>query len=500
MDTIAAIDLGSNSFRMQVARVVDGELYPIDYLKDSVRLAAGLRSNNTLDPEAQERALKCLRRFRNHLQGMPTSAVRAVGTNTWRVAREAGDFFAQAEDALGYPIEVIGGREEARLIFLGATNTLPHSENRRLVVDIGGGSTEFIIGEAGQPKVMESLQLGCVGFTRRFCPDNQITARGLDRAEMAARAEIQRLVQVCGPQAWDEAVGTSGSARSLAEIMIAMGWSEQGISALGLRALRDRLIAIGRVDAIELPGLRADRSSVLPGGYAIMAAIFEELGIEQMAITLGALRDGVLYDLVGRHQQSDTRNQSVLEFQRRYQVDITQAKRVQQWSQLFFNALWPTGSLTPSEHMQALQQLAWCSKLHEMGLSIAHSSYHKHSAYIAQHSDMPGFSRPQQQALATLLLSQRGGLLKVATQLTNNIAWTQVLAIRLAVVCLRSRRDVEPPIFKLSRQGKSCVLELDHRWLNAHPNTATALQQEQEFWQSVQRTLTVRCLNQPLGL
>lgn len=494
MDTIAAIDLGSNSFRMQVARVVDGELYPIDYLKDSVRLAAGLRPDHTLDHDAQERALNCLRRFNAHIQGMPSAAVRAVGTNTWRVAREAGDFFSRAEDALGYPIEVIGGREEARLIFLGATNTLPHSDSRRLVVDIGGGSTEFIIGERGQPSVMESLQLGCVAFTRRFCPDNIISATGLDRAEMVARAEVQRLAQICGPQAWDEAVGTSGSARSLAEIMIAMGWSDQGISALGLRALRDRLIAIGRVDAIELPGLRADRASVLPGGYAIMAAIFEELGIEQMAITLGALRDGVLYDLVGRHQHSDTRNQTVLEFQRRYQVDITQAKRVQQWAQLFFNALWPTGTLSPEEHMQALQQLAWAAKLHEMGMMIAHSSYHKHAAYIAENADMEGFARPQQQNLATLLLSQRGGLLKVAQRLTNTVAWTQVLALRLAVLCLRSRRDVEPPIFRLSRQGKNCALELDPRWISAHPNTATALQQEQEFWQGVQRPLTVRHL------
>ena len=495
MDTIAAIDLGSNSFRMQIAQVMDGELFPLDYLKDGVRLAAGLRPDLTLDDEAQSRALACLSRFGNRLRGMPSGAVRAVGTNTWRVAQGVDGFLARAEAALGYPIEVIGGREEARLIFLGATHTLPPSDGRRLVIDIGGGSTEFILGEAGQPTAMESLQLGCVPYTRRFCPDGLITESGLMRAELAARGEVQRIVQAFGPQNWDEAVGTSGSARSLAEILIAMGLTDSGISAAGLAILRRKLIAIGRIDAIDLPGLRADRAGVLPGGFAIMAAIFAELGLRHMTITLGALRDGVLYDLVGRQQQSDTRNQTVRDMQQRYGIDTTQCKRVQQWALLFFNALWPTATLSSMEHTQALQQLAWVAKLHEVGFAIAHSGYHKHSAYIVEQSDMPGFSRPEQMALASLILAQRGSLTKVAPRLgSNNIAWTQVLALRLAVLCLRSRRDVEPPIFRISRQGKSCVLELDHRWLSAHPTSESTLRQEQDVWAAIQRPLTIRHL------
>lgn len=495
MDTIAAIDLGSNSFRMQIAQVLDGELFPLDYLKDSVRLAGGLRHDLTLDEEAQNRAIACLSRFGQRLRGMPSASVRAVGTNTWRVAQGLNGFIARAEAALGYPIEIIGGREEARLIFLGATHTLPPSDGRRLVVDIGGGSTEFILGEAGVPSAMESLQLGCVAYTRRFFSDGLLSESNLMRAEMAARAEVQRIVQAFGSQHWDEAVGTSGTARSLAEVLIAMGLTDSGISAAGLAILRRKLIAIGRIIDIDLPGLRADRACVLPGGFAIMAAIFAELGLRHMTITLGALRDGVLFDLIGRQQQSDTRNQTVREMQQRYGVDTTQCKRVQQWALLFFNALWPAATLSSMEHTQALQQLAWVAKLHEVGFAIAHSGYHKHSAYIVEHSDMPGFSRPEQINLSMLILAQRGSLTKVAARLgSSNIAWTQILALRLAVLCLRSRRDVEPPIFRISRQGPSCVLELDRHWLSAHPASESSLFQEQEMWAAIQRPLTVRHL------
>jgi exopolyphosphatase/guanosine-5'-triphosphate,3'-diphosphate pyrophosphatase len=320
--------MGSNSFRLQISRVVDDQLYTLDSLKDTVRLGGGLQDDKTLDSETLQRALACMARFGERLRGMDPKQVRVVGTNTLRVAKNAPEFIVEAERLLGFPIEIIAGREEARLIYLGAAHSLPATKERRLVVDIGGGSTEFIIGSGYKAHVTESLPLGCVVFSKRFFVDGKISKSTFRDAELAARNEIQRIVHEYPASEWQLAVGTSGTARALRDMMEANGWSNGEITLRGMKRLRDDLIACGHSKDIRILGLKDDRAPVLPGGLAIMIAIFESLGIEQMIVTDGALRDGVLYDLLGRQREKDMRDSTITQFKRRYHVDVAQAQRV----------------------------------------------------------------------------------------------------------------------------------------------------------------------------
>ena len=492
---IAAVDLGSNSFRMQIARVVAGEPVPLENFKGTVRLGAGLGQDQMLTEDAQERALVCLARFGEHLRELPPEAVRAVGTNTWRIARNAREFLQRAEATLGYPIEVIGGIEEARLIYIGAAHSLPPNNHRRLVVDIGGGSTEFIIGRGFQPTHMESVQLGCVPYSQRYFPHGTITATSIDQAVLSARARLQAIVRDFGHEHWDEAIGTSGSARSLAEIFINQRWCDSGITIDALNRLRDWLIRAKRVEDEPLAGLRPDRSPVLLGGYAIMAAVFAELGIREMRVTLGALRDGVLYDLIDRQHSRDTREQTVLSLGRAYNVDPGQARRVLLSAELLFGALNNDANLESLELESARAQLAWAAHLHEVGLSIAHASYHRHSAYIVENADMPGFSRPEQAALARLVLAHRGGLRKVAALLEQPVNRGQVLALRLAAIFCRSRRETDLPPFTLTLTDGGAQLSLPADWCRDNGPVLASLSQEQDDWAEAGYVLLVGCGN-----
>ncbi|WP_018152811.1 exopolyphosphatase [Leeia oryzae] len=478
-DTIAAIDLGSNSFRLQVARVVDDQIYPLDSLKDTVRLGAGLKEDGSLDAQTIERALNCLKRFGERLRDIPPEAIRAVGTNTLRVAKNANIVLPAAEAALGVPIEIIAGREEARLIYLGASHSLPATKERRLVVDIGGGSTEFIIGSQYKALKLESLFMGCVSWTMKFFPEGKITKNNLQYAILAARTELQSIVTEFCPDEWQIAIGTSGTARSLSDILELNDLSPSGITLEGLEKLKGILIKAGSIDNLQLNGLRADRAPVLPGGFAIMCAVFAELGIQQMQITLGALRDGVLYDLIGRHHHKDMRDTTVTQFKRRYHVDAKQVERVSSLSLNLFKQLEQSMSLTDEHAEQVLQ---WSARLHEIGLSVSHTGYHKHSAYILEHADMPGFSRPEQLQLAQLALSHRGKLGKLMHLLALPARRAQILALRLAVLFHRSRRDMELPATELSVTKNGFKLAISTEWLEAHPLTATALKQESAAW------------------
>lgn len=487
-DTIAAVDLGSNSFRLQVARVVDDQIYPLDSLKDTVRLGAGLQADGSLDADTMKRALHCLKRFGERLRQLPPEAVRAVGTNTLRVAKNASSFMDEAQAALGVPIEIIAGREEARLIYLGASHSLPATREKRLVVDIGGGSTEFIIGSHYKPLKMESLFMGCVSYSLKYFPGGKITKSALQEATLAARSELEAIAGEFGPEEWQLAIGTSGTARSLSDILELNDLSPSGITAEGMEKLEQILLKAGSVSALQLNGLRQDRAPVLPGGFAIMRAVFAELGIRQMSITLGALRDGVLYDLIGRHHHKDMRDTTVTQFKRRYHVDVKQSQRVSELSRLLCQQL---GGNRVDEH--ALQQLDWASKLHEIGLSVSHTAYHKHSAYILEHADMPGFSRPEQHRLSELALAHRGKLGKLEAMLNQpGLFREQVMALRLAVLFHRNRRDMEMPPVQLSQQGKQVSLKLAGDWLAEHPLTATALVQEAEVWRDVGVQLQVK--------
>jgi exopolyphosphatase/guanosine-5'-triphosphate,3'-diphosphate pyrophosphatase len=480
--TLAAVDLGSNSFRLEVARVVEHQIYPLDSLKETVRLAAGLTDDKTLEPEAQERALACLRRFGERLRGLSRQSVRVVGTNTLRVATNAPDFLSQAQAALGFPIDIISGREEARLIYLGVSHSLPPSDERRLVVDIGGGSTEFIIGSRYTPLEMESRYMGCVSFSRRFFSDGKITKASLEAAELAARSEIRNITVDMSAPRWDMAIGSSGTAKALAEVLVANGLSDEGITAEGMAQLRVLLLKAKDVAKLTLPGLKPDRIPVLPGGFAVMSAIFSELGIQRMSLSDSALREGLLYDLLGRIEHHDTRDATVRQFMKRYHVDRKQAMRVEELSAALLEQL---AEQIPMDLAASLQLLGWAARLHETGLAIAHNGYHKHGAYIIQNADMPGFSRLDQTRLGMLVHAQRHSLGKVAPLVGDHADWAMALSLRLAILFYRNRSDVHLPRFKLHWTGKGFELSLDKAWLEQNLLIETMLAAEAKEWKTV---------------
>jgi exopolyphosphatase/guanosine-5'-triphosphate,3'-diphosphate pyrophosphatase len=477
---LAAIDLGSNSFRLQVARVEGEQLYMLDGLREHVRLAAGLTPEKYLDAEAQQRALTALSHFAERLRGLPREAVRVVGTNSLRVAKNAADFIPQAEHVLGFPIEVIAGVEEARLIYLGVAHGLPQSSDNRLVMDIGGGSTEFIIGNGLTPLNLKSLYMGCVSFSNIFFPGGDITKQRLKQAELAARAELQTISTDFSSQNWDVALGSSGSARVLCDILEQNGISERGITRDGLEWLRNELLRAGNVQNLAgLPGLKIERLPVLAGGFSIMYAAFCELGIERMQPALGALREGVLYDLWGRFHHNDMREVTVQQFMRRYHVDMAQAERVSQLALFFAREF-----LGEDAGESALQLLEWAAKLHEIGISVAHGGYHKHGAYILANADMPGFSKREQAALSLLALAQRGNLEKLGqVSLTAEDA-ACILSLRLAVLFCRSRSNSRLPVLRGKFSGTKFHILLDAAWLEENPLSKSALQDERKPWKN----------------
>jgi exopolyphosphatase/guanosine-5'-triphosphate,3'-diphosphate pyrophosphatase len=480
--TVAAVDLGSNSFRLQVGRVVGNQIYPMDGLKESVRLAAGLTAEKTLDAVSQQRGLEALARFGQRLRGFPSVAVRAVATNTLRVAKNAQDFLDQAEDVLGFPIEVIAGREEARLIYLGVAHTVPNPAVQQLVVDIGGGSTECIIGRNIEPIVLESMYMGCVSYSLKYFPDGKVDKRAFKEAELAARRELQSIAATYLNVGWSEAIGSSGTAKAIVDLVEANKFSPQGISREGLRKLRDALIEAGDVDKLRLQGLRADRLPVLPGGLAIMSAIFKEFGLEQMNFSEGALRLGVLYDLLGRYHHDDLREATVNRFMQRYEVDRRHAARVVRTALDLLHQLVP--DTRDDAHADA-RALIWAGRLHEIGVSIAHSSYHKHSAYILANADMPGFSRPDQTKLARLVLAHRGKLERARPLDGAAPEWTLIFCLRLAALLHRSREPKAPPLVAAGFTQRGFRISINAQALKQAPLTAAALAEEPAQWESV---------------
>lgn len=477
--TIAAVDLGSNSFRLHVARVVDEQLYTLDSLKETVRLAAGLGPDQQLDGDAQDRGLECLKRFGERLRGLPRDAVRAVGTNTLRVAANANQFLKSAQKALGFPIEVVAGHEEARLIYVGVAHSLPLSQRRRLVVDIGGGSTEFIVGDGYEPIKMESLFMGCVGFSHRFFPGGKISGKAMREAELAAGVEIQALAADYLHLHWGEAIGSSGTARAIGEILAQNGWSDGGITAQGMAKLRKLVVDIGEAKKLDVPGLRDDRKPVLPGGLAIMLAVFNELGVEYMHTTESGLRDGVLWDMLGRFRHHDIREVTVKQFMDRYHIDRTQAHRVERLALDLFQQL--RGEDSDAEH--TVQYLAWAARLHEVGISIAYTSAHKHGAYVLENADMPGFSKMDQRRLARFVLGQRGSLTKVTVD--SEEEWLSIFALRLAILLHRARTNHVLPPIQVAHRADRFLLQIDSSWISRNPLTLAMLEEETKNWKAV---------------
>jgi exopolyphosphatase/guanosine-5'-triphosphate,3'-diphosphate pyrophosphatase len=451
----------------------------LDGLREPVRLAAGLSADKNLDAPAQQRALTALARFAERLRDLPREAVRAVGTNSLRVAKNAADFIQQAEQILGFPIEVIAGREEARLIYLGVAHGLPHSTDNRLVMDIGGGSTEFIIGNGYIPLKMESLYMGCVSFSNRFFPEGNITKQNLKQAELAARSELQTIAADYHGQ-WQQALGSSGTAKAIADILEQNGYSKGGITRDGLDKLRAHLLDAGDVKRLDLQGLRPDRIATLPGGFAIMYAAFCELNIMDMEAASGALREGVLYDLWGRSHDNDVRAVTVQQFMQRYHVDTKQAGRVAKLAGIFAQQFFSS-----KIDEIALHLLAWAANLHEIGISVAHSGYHKHTAYILANADMPGFSKKEQARLSLLTLAQRGSLNKLQGQLKNIEDLILAMSLRLAVLFYRNRSDISLPVMQVRYSEREFHLAIEPDWLAQNSLTESALQDEIKQWKTL---------------
>lgn len=482
-EQIAAVDLGSNSFHMIIAQMHNSGFKLIDRLREQVRLADGLDKGRNLNTEAQERALQCLGRFAQRLTGLPAGNVRVVGTNTLRSAKNAPDFLDRAEQVLGYPIEVVSGIEEARLIYSGVAHSLASDgDSNRLVVDIGGGSTEIIIGRGFTPVLMESLYMGCITHTNRFFPGGKITASGIDRALLEARVELEPKIEMYRDKGWSTAVGASGTAIAINRILAANGWGKDGITLAGLRKLTDAMIKAGDIDLLRLEGLSRERAAILPGGVVILLAVIEGLGIDRMIVSDGALREGLVYDLIGRHHTGDVRDASVEALAARYHVDREQAARVEATALKCLQQIAQDWKL--DEEANSLW-LRWGARLHELGLDIAHSQYQKHGAYVVGHADLAGFSFQEQQLLASLVLAHRrkfpARAFKDLKSIWGKQAERLALLLRLATVLHRSRSAVPLPDFKLAGDKRRLSLRLPPDWLNAHPLTRTDLEREAQY-------------------
>ncbi len=478
-ETVAAVDLGSNSFHLLIAHVVDGELHPVDRLREWVQLAGGLDEKSRLTKPARERALACLSRFGQRLRDLPEGRVRAVGTNTLRKAKNAEEFLLEAREALGHPIKIVSGEEEARLIYLGVSQRVFDDETPRLVVDIGGGSTECILGTGFEPQRAESLYMGSLSYTKSFFPEGVITEKAMRDAELAARLEMQNIERPFRELGWQQSVGASGTILAFGEILQAMGWAKRGVTLAGLRKVRKALLKAGRIDAIELSGVRDDRAAVLPGGLAILVAIFESLGIEEMVLSSGAIREGLLYDLLGRMQSRDTRDRTIHILEERYRIDRTHARRVEEGALSLLERVAESWGL---DRKIAERYLRWAARLHEIGLAISHSGFHKHGAYIVTHSVMPGFSVGGKKTLAALILAHRR---KFGAQLFETLpsrraerTFRLAVVLRLAVLLNRSRSQAALPRLSVSARKRSLALGFPSGWLDEHPLTRVDLERE----------------------
>lgn len=483
-DTIAAIDLGSNSFHMIVARLTgDGHLQVIDRLREMVQLGSGLDKRHRLSEEAQLRALDCLARFGQRLRDMPGSRMRIVGTDTLRQARNGQEFRLRAEALLGHPVEVISGIEEARLVYLGVTHSIADDEGRRLVVDIGGGSTELIIGEHFEPLHLESLGMGCVSMTLQHFSDQRIREAELKAAELTVALKMEPVTLDYRESGWQRVVGASGTVKAIRDVVLAEGWSRDGITLAGLRRLRAALLAEGKVANIAKRwNLHPARAQVFTGGFTVLHGLCEALGVEQMQVSDGALREGVIYDLVGRIRHEDVRHRTIAAICLRCDVDSAQAERVAATARQFLHQARPAWGLDNEEYAYALE---WAARLHEMGLAIAHSQYHKHGAYVMQHADLPGFSRSEQALLAALIRAHRR---KFPEQVFSALPKDTILParrlgvlLRLAVVLHRSRNRQPLPALEFSVIDPRIDLRFPSGWLDEHPLTRADLEEEAHY-------------------
>jgi exopolyphosphatase/guanosine-5'-triphosphate,3'-diphosphate pyrophosphatase len=490
--TLAALDLGSNSFHMVIAEADSaGGLQIVDRVKDMVRLNAGLDAEGNLSEEARVRALDCLERFSQRLRGIPSHRIRAVGTNTFRAAHNSADFLLQAEAALDHQISIISGHEEARLVYLGAAFSLESSGRRRLVIDIGGGSTELIIGRGYQAVTMDSLYMGCVSMSRRFFPNGRITAERLERARAAASLELEPIVQRYQRMGWQEVVGTSGTIRAVDDLSRALGLNRDWLSRESFENMERWLIRRGRAEKLDL--LPEQRRPVFAGGFAIIAAIFSALGLERLDCTSGALREGVLYDLNGRLHDSDSRDQGVDSLVSRFSLDREQAARLRR---ICFDLLDQVAAPWKLDLAVCRKQLGWACQLHEIGTVISFNQNHKHGSYIIENMDIDGFSRQQQRVLALLVRSHRQkfpvNLFGKLPKAGRDQAVHAAILLRLAFAFSRGRTDVRLPVSVIAASEHMLELALPREWMADHPLTMMDLEAEVEYLARAGYRLVIR--------
>ncbi|MEE2829126.1 MAG: exopolyphosphatase [Myxococcota bacterium] len=491
--TLAALDLGSNSFHMLVARLEHGLPVIIDRIRENVRLAAGLDAEKNLSEDACIRAISALQRFGERLRDLPEENVRAVGTNTLRKAKNGREFLTRARRVLGKDIEVISGREEARMIYLGVAHSVDQSARRRLVVDIGGGSTELIVGERFDPLERDSVQMGCVRYTRKFFPKGEITRHAMDQARLSAQLELRSLQRHYRGLGWDQCLGSSGTIKAVDDILRALGLPEAAITAEGLEGLEKRLVDQGHVDGLSLPSMKPDRAAVLPAGLAILRAVFESLRIDRMTVSSGALREGILYDLLGRIRSEDVRNRTIRIFQSRYNVDREFAARLERTTLALFEQGAESWDI---DSVYGRQFLSWAVQLHEIGLSLSHGGYHRHGAYLIRNSDMRGFSRDDQEMVAAVVLGsrrrlRRDRLMEVLPDGRVELALRLAVFLRLARRLHRSRSSRAVPEVKATFEGDTVSLTVPEGWLKLHPLTRADLEDEAHILQDAGIVLQV---------
>ena len=481
---LASVDLGSNSFRLMIVDVHESSAGPqmklLDQIKETVRLGAGLDQQRELSAQAQQRALEALRRFSERLRGFEPDSVRAVATNTVRVARNSAKFLGEAGAALGYPIEVIAGREEARLIYLGAAHSLPQDHQLRLIVDIGGGSTECIVGADHEPKRRESFQMGCVSLTQEFFPDGRITKQAFRKARLFCGEQLAAQVRAFRRLGWNYAVGTSGTVKALWQV----GSAEFGypqITPESLARIEAMALQAGSAGALNAAGLKPERQAVFAAGLAVMQAVFEEFQISTMAYCDSALREGILHELLGRASGADRREITISHLVERYRMDDTYGRRVAAVAGELLNAL-HNGQADAHQ----LQMLEWAARISEIGSFIAHADAHKHGGYIVANADLPGFSSTDQRLLSLLVLWQSGGLRKIRAHEPDPSHWLLVLCLRIAVILQRRRDGRQTPIrIRPSANGPASGWDVDlsRAWAAEHPLTVQSLEKETALWQ-----------------